>query len=210
MCIHFCHAQRAGSVVLSCGRRHRAAAPSPSSRCTAADPQHTAAVAPDSGSGSGNGSNNVTGRRYGGGGGDNSQPGGTPRSAGALLQQLLAVLAAVLLPALLPAPAAAARSGFVSQRDERAAVSSWQLDAFVDRMWDLSGPIINNMGFSGLVGACTAAALKVCEGGRLGLAVGWLWACCSRHRAHDTPSNKLLVLHTPSSEHTKQFVPCMA
>lgn len=40
-------------------------------------------------------------------------------------------------------------------------MSSWQLDAFVDRMWDLSGPILNNMGFSGLLGACTAAALKV-------------------------------------------------
>lgn len=40
-------------------------------------------------------------------------------------------------------------------------ISSWQLDAFVDRMWDLSGPILNNMGFSGILGACAAAALKV-------------------------------------------------
>lgn len=74
----------------------------------------------------------------------------------------------MLLPAallLLPAPAQAAaaaskRSGLVSQQDERNLMSSWQLDAFVDRMWDLSGPILNNMGFSGLLGACTAAALK--------------------------------------------------
>lgn len=119
------------------------------------------------GSGCGGGSN--TAKRWGGEGGGGDDLGRPSRPA---WQQLLAMLTAVLLPAtlLLPAPAQAAtaaskRSGFVSQQDERNFMSSWQLDAFVDRMWDLSGPILNNIGFSGLLGACTAAALKVCRPG---------------------------------------------
>lgn len=123
----------------------------------------------DLGGGSGCGGGSNTAKRWGGGtgGGDDLGRPSTP-----VWQQLLAMLTAVLLPAalLLPAPAQAAtaaskRSGFVSQQDERNFMSSWQLDAFVDRMWDLSGPILNNMGFSGLLGACTAAALKVCRSG---------------------------------------------
>lgn len=117
------------------------------------------------GSGCGGGSN--TAKRWGVEGGDGDDLGMPSRPA---WQQLLAMLMAMILPAtlLLPAPAQAAtaaskRSGFVSQQDERNFMSSWQLDAFVDRMWDLSGPILNNMGFSGLLGACTAAALKVCR-----------------------------------------------
>lgn len=135
------------------------ASPNSSSPCSKA--QQHAEVALCSGSGSGNGGS-TSARRFRGGDDNNSGP-NRPSTAWAVLQQLLAVLTAVFLPALLPSPAAAAaRSGFVSQRDEKMMASSWQLDAFVDRMWDLSGPIINNMGFSGLVGACTAAALKVC------------------------------------------------
>lgn len=76
---------------------------------------------------------------------------------------LVAALApALLLPGAAAAAAAASkRSSLVSQQDEKQMASSWQLDAFVDRMWDLSGPIMNNMGFSGLLGAFSAAALKV-------------------------------------------------
>jgi len=82
-----------------------------------------------------------------------------------LLQQLLVVLAAAGCPAVLPAPSAAAaavskRSSLVSHQDDMQ-LSSWQIDAFVDRMWNLSGPIMTNMGTSGLFGACAAAALKV-------------------------------------------------
>jgi hypothetical protein len=61
-------------------------------------------------------------------------------------------------------PAAAAwgsRSRLVSKQDEQRLLPGWEVDAFVDRMWDLSGPILNNMGFSGLLGAASAAALKV-------------------------------------------------
>lgn len=68
------------------------------------------------------------------------------------------------------------------------ASSSWQLDAFVDRMWELSGPILNNMGFSGLLGACAAAALKV------GLSV--LEGVCSRTQPPcDVTAGVLSVTH---------------
>jgi hypothetical protein len=123
---------------------------------------------PEAGSGGGSGGSSRT-RPWGpgrGGDGDGDGPGQQlvcPHTT--LLQQLLAVLSSLLFSMLLPAPSQAAaaaskRSGLVSKHDERME-SSWQLDAFVDRMWDLSSPIINNMGFSGLVGACAAAALKV-------------------------------------------------
>lgn len=133
---------------------------------------HAAAVehdksVPEAGSGGGSGGSS---RRWpwgssGGGDGDGDGPGHFDGPHTPLLQQLLAVLSSLLLSMLFPAPSQAAaaaskRSGLVSKQDERME-SSWQLDAFVDRMWDLSSPIINNMGFSGLVGACAAAALKV-------------------------------------------------
>lgn len=132
------------------------------------EPAHSSAaanyppVALDDGSGSGHGGNS---RRHRWRGGGDSNPWGSSSTALHWWQQLLAVLTAALLPIVLTAPAQAAaatskRSGFVSHQDENM-VSSWQLDAFVDRMWDLSGPILNNMGFSGILGACTAAALKV-------------------------------------------------
>lgn len=126
--------------------------------------EHNSSV-PEAGSGGGSGGSSRT-RPWGrGGGGDGDDPGHLHGPLASLLQQLLAVLSSVLLSMLLPAPSQAAaaaskRSGLVSKQDERME-SSWQLDAFVDRMCDLSSPIINNMGFSGLVGACAAAALKV-------------------------------------------------
>lgn len=61
---------------------------------------------------------------------------------------------------LAPAALAGSKQGLVSHKEEQA-LPQWEVDAFVDRMWQLSGPIVNNMGFSGLLGACAAVALKV-------------------------------------------------
>jgi hypothetical protein len=110
------------------------------------------------GSGS-NGGNNSSNLRHVGEHGDGSDgnSSGSARSvllAGTLLLQHLAQAG----------PAAAAwgsRSRLVSKQDEQRLLPGWEVDAFVDRMWDLSGPILSNMGFSGLLGAASAAALKV-------------------------------------------------
>lgn len=133
--------------------------------------EQATAPQPDHSSGSGGGGNRTP--RLGGGSNGPEGDASSPKTGHALLQllqQLLVVLAAVGYPAVLPAPSAAAaaataaaaskRSSLVSHQDEMQ-LSSWQIDAFVDRMWDLSGPIMTNMGTSGLFGACAAAALKV-------------------------------------------------
>eukprot|EP00879_Flechtneria_rotunda_P002561 GHRR01002760.1.p1 GENE.GHRR01002760.1~~GHRR01002760.1.p1 ORF type:complete len:272 (+),score=79.11 GHRR01002760.1:247-1062(+) len=76
--------------------------------------------------------------------------------------QKLSLWLALLLPAVvtlaLPAPAAARSQVATKIHDKMLPV--WEIDAFVERMWDLSGPILNNMGFSGLLGTCAAAAFK--------------------------------------------------
>jgi hypothetical protein len=79
-----------------------------------------------------------------------------------MLGLVLPLFACQLL--LAPAAVAGNKQGLISHKEEKAALPQWEVDAFVEQMWQLSGPIINNMGFSGLLGACTAAALKVLRG----------------------------------------------
>eukprot|EP00878_Enallax_costatus_P019008 GHUV01020040.1.p1 GENE.GHUV01020040.1~~GHUV01020040.1.p1 ORF type:complete len:261 (+),score=51.68 GHUV01020040.1:266-1048(+) len=72
------------------------------------------------------------------------------------------LLFCALLPAiqLLHAPAAAAASKAKTVKRDDVLLDSGEIDAFVERIWELSGPILHNMGFSGLLGAAAAAALK--------------------------------------------------
>lgn len=74
---------------------------------------------------------------------------------------LLALMPATIMQLLHAQPAHAASKAKVSSQHHDHFLSSWEIDAFVERMWELSGPILNNMGFSGLLGAAAAAALKV-------------------------------------------------
>lgn len=79
---------------------------------------------------------------------------------------VLQILLTVVLPATLlqllhvPAAAAASKQKTLSRRDDHK-LDSEEIGAFVESMCQLSGPILNNMGFSGLLGAAAAAALKV-------------------------------------------------
>lgn len=116
------------------------------------DKPHTAG-----GSGS-NGGNNSSSRKHVGEHDDGSSSGWTS----SLLSRLLA--GTLLLQQLVLAGSAAAawgsRSRVEAKQEELRLLPAWEIDAFVDRMSDLSGPILNNMGFSGLLGAASAAALK--------------------------------------------------
>jgi hypothetical protein len=119
---------------------------------------------PSTASGSGsNGGNNSSSSRHVGEDNDGGDGNSTSGSAGSILRGLLA--GALLLQQQAQAgPAAAAwgsRSRLVSKQDEQRLLPGWEIDAFVDRMSELSGPIMSNMGFSGLLGAASAAALKV-------------------------------------------------
>jgi hypothetical protein len=67
-----------------------------------------------------------------------------------------------------------------------------EFDAFIDRMWTLAGPIAQNMGWSGVAGACAAAALKVGQACRTQGAPLSRLACLppvqQRHRHRVNPS----------------------
>lgn len=106
--------------------------------------------------GGGPGGNNGSRRQLTG----EADNGGSRSSSMRLVLQALLLSAGLQLSHAAPA-AAAGRSRLVSKQDERL-LPDWEMDAFIDQMWDLSGPILNNMGFSGLLGAASAAALKVC------------------------------------------------
>jgi hypothetical protein len=110
-------------------------------------------------SGGSGGGGNSSRRRAGGSGGGADHPASSQRWG----QLLAGVLAGALLLPTAPAAAStvAANKGKGQRKKAEPALPSWELDAFVERMWDCSGPILNNMGFSGLMGMCAAAALKV-------------------------------------------------
>lgn len=94
----------------------------------------------------------------GGGDGDNSRVSNSQSTVQLLLTAILPTILLQLLHA--PVATAASKSKAVGKH-ERHKLDSDELDAFVESMCELSGPILNNMGFSGLLGAAAAAALKV-------------------------------------------------
>jgi hypothetical protein len=100
-----------------------------------------------------------------------------------ILQSLLAAVGFCLLPAAAPTAAVArgrkhekepeaeeglpwawaGMAGIVSQQDSKnsGGIDSAELDAFVNSMAALWRPIATNIGLSGALGMCSAAALKV-------------------------------------------------
>ena len=69
--------------------------------------------------------------------------------------------ASVLLMAVLCSLLNVSPAHALFKRNKKAAPKKTLLDADVDRIVDLSWPILHNLGFSGIVGVITGVALKV-------------------------------------------------
>ncbi|KAI8463269.1 MAG: hypothetical protein J3K34DRAFT_444513 [Monoraphidium minutum] len=89
--------------------------------------------------------------------------------------------------------------GFVAQAEQhREGLKRAEVDAFVDSMAALWRPILSNMGISGAMGGCSAAALKV-VGRSLAAFMGLGFACLQLLTYHGYVS----VNWTKVSEHAR-------
>jgi hypothetical protein len=134
-------------------------------RREAASAAAAAAAAADCGGNGGSGGAAQPRKRTGGGdAGDNRGNSSRPCAPLQLLLALALVLppaAPLLWPAAASASAVAASKKGKGQREVETSLPAWEVDAFVESLSELTGPLLNNMGFSGLLGAASAAALKV-------------------------------------------------